>query len=271
MNGNDRLKDKIARLMRPVETTAEGWRVLSAGDADALLALLLREIAETVLPRTLVVEIEPQAQALIAVANGRVLALETAEGAVTGADGHAGNREFAVALAASLSRFAGGAVSLRLRSAAPGASPSPADLRCPAARVAELLQPRHCGADGLRALVAALGADVIAWRRFDAGGRPGAGGGAAPDLAGLTGFAAAQWDAIGGVLASAAGDPARPACLILGAGGDTRLVCASMGADRVLLRATAAAEAHLGAIWQDILGRGPDGGAGPADPVRPPA
>lgn len=255
MSDSDRLENRLARLRDEIEATGTGRRVLSGSDPEALMALLLREVAETVLQRCLVLETAaPSTVARIEVAAGRVLTLETADGVLSGATDFAEVVDFAVALAAGLRSFLGKETRILIHTETASVAAQPSDLRCPAARIAALLGPRSDGIDSLKAFVAALSHHVLAWRIGEAGGVSDASGGPAGRVADLEAFlAGAGLDAR---LDHALGGAGRSGCILLGADGEQgeRLICARSGRAQLVMLARPSVDPALSESWNALLG-----------------
>ncbi|SEG08172.1 hypothetical protein [Jhaorihella thermophila] len=164
MDDKDRLRKKIARLGDAVPLTPGGARRLSADAGGRLIDALLAEIAETVMPRVLIVEDDGGAElARVSVAGRRILSLRTGQRVVTGADFDEVD-DFAVALASGLRAALGGRAQAGLRTAREDEPPGEVGLRCSTAAVAAVLGDQMTGAEGLSRYVRALGPHVAAWR-----------------------------------------------------------------------------------------------------------
>ena len=258
MSDSERLHDKIARLGEDFGATPGGWRVLRADNPEALTGLLLREVEETVLTRCLVVEGGSGGPARIIVAAGRILALETAESAISGADGFEDPGDFAVALASALRAYVGGQTALRLRSERTDFAPGPGDPRCPAAQVAGLLRPGAAGGKGLRAFADILSDHALAWR-LSGNGTAGAGGddGSGPQdrVAALAAYLRDHRADIDAQLDLALGGAGRPGCILLATVGadDIRLVCARADGAYLAMLLSPSAQADIAARWSAVF------------------
>ena len=176
MDDKDRLQKNIARLGKAVPLTPGGARRLSADAGGTLIDALLGEIAETVMPRVLIVEDDGGEElARLSVAGRRILSLRTGQAVVAGADFDEDD-DFAVALACGFRAALGARVQAGLRTAR-GEQPSGQfGLRCSPAAVAAVLAGQRTGAEGLSRYVQALGPCVVAWRVTGSDGAPTEGG-----------------------------------------------------------------------------------------------
>lgn len=191
MSDSERLRRKIARLRDDLDPDGTGWRRLRPAGKTDLAGLLLREIAETVLHRRLLIDTGSGAPLAIEAAGGRVLELEAGSLRLTGRGSRAAEDidSFAAALAAALEKALSGRTELRIRTTRPGGKPGADDLRCPPDLIAHHLKLlRHSGPKGLAALVSALGEAVHDWVLLDPAGQvsdSAAPAGGASDLAEL--------------------------------------------------------------------------------------
>lgn len=256
MSDSDRLEHKIARLSDDIDVDGSGQRALSAPDSEALMAMLLREVDETVLHRSLVVETPARATARIEAAAGRILALETAEGVLSGAADFAEVTDFAVALATTLRGFLGTETRLVIRTETASTIPQPADLRCPAVRIAALLGSQTTGTEGLTAFAKALSDHALAWRIASPDGPPRQSGDPADRIADIDAYLAKAGDRLDQQLDLVLGGSGRSGCVMLATegGNGERLICARSGQAHLLLLARASVDTELSGRWNALFG-----------------
>lgn len=80
MTDTQRLDHRIAAYLRPVTPTKQGGRVMVASGAEDMLAVYLREIAETLLPRRLILTADNGDCLTVDVSNRTILRLVHASG-----------------------------------------------------------------------------------------------------------------------------------------------------------------------------------------------
>jgi hypothetical protein len=250
MSDSKRLERAIARLEDENRLTGTGRRVLTAADPNAVLGLLLRDVAETVLPRCLSIESETETSARIEVSGGRILGLETDTAVVSGRGQFGDVDAFARALGAALREFVGTATSLTVASARLARRPGPDDLRCPPDRVP--IAAGRDDADGLAALARALSAR--AWVLTDSDGTLAATVGDGPDLDRLARFAAVAAPAVATELDRLPGGAQAPGCLVCGTDDGSGLLYARAGGAVLAMWLPAPALAGLAALWQRHCG-----------------
>ncbi len=258
MSDSDRLRDRIARLREDLDPDGTGWRRLRGDDAGELADLVLREIAETVMHRRLLLDTGADAPLVIEAAGGRVLALQVGSRRLTGRGEHArsGIDRFAARLAAALDKALSGRTGVRIRSARPRGRPEADDLRCPPERIARYLGPaRLSGREGLSALLSALDDAVHGWVLLDPAGRV-ISGSDRDDRAGLpddlaTGDPAAR----NAQLDAAFGDAGAEGWAVLGPAGPGRALLVARSRDIQLLAIVRQAVVDdLARHWRKIMG-----------------
>lgn len=74
------LEDRVRRLVKPVRVLASGYRILSGENAGDLLAALLTELDETILPRTVKVVTNTNQTLYLDVVNRRLTGIAPANG-----------------------------------------------------------------------------------------------------------------------------------------------------------------------------------------------
>jgi hypothetical protein len=251
MTDSDRLERRIARLAEEIRLTGDGRRVLAAADPEALLGLLLREAAETVLPRCLSIRTDADSSARIEVAGGRILGFETATAQVSGRGQFTDPDAIARALGDALRGFVGTATSLTIASTRLARRPGPDDLRCPPDRVAM----RASGdAGGLTALARALSAQAVAWALCDPDGNARESLGTGPDLTRLARFVALAAPTAATELDRLPGGALAPGCLVCGNGDGSSLLYARDGGMVLAMLLPTPALAALAPLWQRHCG-----------------
>lgn len=260
MNESEKLRKGIARLTEPVETTESGQRRLAAETPEALMPLLVTEIAETILPRTLILETADGPGGGLFVSGGRVHALLPASGGTVAGSDFADPEAFAAAVAAWIGSVLGHSTEAFLRTEAAPADGEPEGLSCPAGLIASALRHRQTGAAGLCAFAATLSGSAPAWCVVDATGRIVDAAGPEGAVQDLLATLSDRGQALDAILDAAAGGGGRPGMAVSGPVGASEtglLVARSDGAHLAAQLAGASDGATENAVlrlWRDTFG-----------------
>ena len=214
----DRLKSQLVRLGASIPRANSGLRRLSAPDARGLLANLLREVDETILPRRMDVETGGQVVAHLHVAARRLVHLTLPGPQISGVGGLKAPDQIAMMFANQLLTVLTGATELTLRLSRLAPDPNAANTGCSARRLAgaaslEIGPTNH--QDAARDFFAALGRYSIAWLTLDPDGVPIAGDGSEIQIARLSEMAQQDLDDLDWQLERTIPHPGAPGCLLL--------------------------------------------------------
>lgn len=214
----DRLEGQLVRLGAPIPRSNSGQRCLSAPDARALLANLLREVDETILPRRMVIEIGGRAVADLHVAACRLLHLDLPDGPSSGQNGSKAPDQVALIFIRQLQGVLGDATALTLRITRLTPEPNAANTGCSArglARAASLKIDPVKQEDAARGFFEAVGTYSIAGLTLDPAGVPVDGDGSDAQIARLSEMACDDLDDFDWQLEQTIPRPGAPGCILL--------------------------------------------------------
>lgn len=214
---DDRLASQLARLGAAIPRANSGLRRLSAPDTRGLLANLLREVDETILPRRMAVETGGRVVAHLNVAARRVLQLDLPGRQVSAPDQI--TAMFTGQLLAALTGTTKtGATELTLRITRLTPDPNAANMGCPAhklALAASLEIDPVQQQDAAREFFAAIGDYSIAWLMFDPAGVPMDGYGSERQIARLSEMSQDNLGDFDWQLERTIQHPGAPGCILL--------------------------------------------------------
>lgn len=214
---DDRLASQLTRLGAAIPRANSGLRRLSAPDTRGLLANLLREVDETILPRRMAVETDGRVVAHLNVAARRVLQLDLPGRQVSAPDQI--TAMFTGQLQAALTGTTKtDATELTLRITRLTPDPNAANTGCSARKLAiaaSLQIDPVQQQDSAQAFFAAMGDFAIAWLMLDPAGTPIAADGSDIQIARLTEMAQDEIDDFDWRLEQTIPHPGAPGCILL--------------------------------------------------------
>jgi len=212
------LKSRVNRLAKPIRVLANGHRYLSGGDANTLLAGLLLEIHETILPREINVMADTGGTTCLLVGSRQLFGIRPGEELESHESCRSSTLEFVLQ---HLKQVLSGAKSFELRVARFAADRCHLDKGCSAlalASAAAIVLDRHINLDPVPGLFAALKGKMTAWVTLDQSGHC-TGHGGEPSLAAeLEGLARDGLAEIDAQMVQSLTSPDHPGCVILDCG-----------------------------------------------------
>ena len=208
----DRLESQLIKLGNSMSRANSGVRRLSAQDARGLLASLLREVDETILPRRIDVETDGRMVAHLHVAARRVLLLNLPGGQVTEPN------QIAAMFTNQLQAALTGATEMTLRITRLAPDPNAATAGCSARRLAiaaSLEIDPIKQQDAARAFFESIRLYSIAWLMLDPAGIPIAADGSETQVARLTEMAQQDLGDLDWQLEQTIPHPGAPGCVLL--------------------------------------------------------
>lgn len=214
----DRLESQLARLGAAIPRSNSGQRWLSAPDTRGLLANLLREVDETLLPRRMVIEIHGRAVAYLNVSARRVLHLGLPGGPSSAGNGSHSPDQIASKFINQLKGVLGATTVLTLRITHLTPDPNAANMGCSArslARAASLRIDPVKQEVAARSFFEAVGRYSIACLALDSAGVPIAADGSDTQIARLSEMSRDDLDDFDWQLEQTITRPGAPGCIIL--------------------------------------------------------
>lgn len=214
-----RLEVRIAQLAKPVSMLAPGFRRLSGTNPESLLAALLLEMDETVLPRVFKVITDSGQSAFLNVANRRLLQIDRSGGQFGSLEPPFDNAE---SLVDQLRHIFAGATKAGLRSSRAASADTLFDVGFTLSTLAaagsvdfgDLPDP-----DPVPAFFSALVDCMIAWVKLDPTGHSGEQGGDPDRCRRLESLAREGLADIDAQLIHSLENPDHPGCILLNSGG----------------------------------------------------
>jgi len=212
------LKSRVSRLAKPVRMLANGHRYLSGGDPNDLLAGLLLEVHETILPREIKVMADTGAETYLQVGSRRLFGILPGEELESHESCRSSKLEFVLQ---HLRQVLSGAKNVELHVARCTADTSHLDKGCSGlalASAAAIVLDRQINLDPVPGLFAALKGEMTAWVTLDRSGHC-TGHGGERSLAGqLEDLARDGLAEIDAQMVQSITSPDHPGCVILDCG-----------------------------------------------------
>ncbi len=250
------LRSRVSRLAKPIRVLANGHRYLSGGDASSLLAGLLLEIHETILPRKINVVTDTGSTTCLQVGNRRLFG-NPSRGELESHDSCRSSKpEFVLQ---HLKQVLSGAKSVELQVTRCTADAGHLDKGCSAlalASAAAIVLDRQINLDPVLGLFAALKGEMAAWVTLDRSGHYTGHGGepsVAGQLEGLTRDGLAEIDA---QMVQSLTSPDHPGCVILDCGeeGDFLLAYARSNSSGFAAILPASSLIAVQSAWKSVSG-----------------
>ncbi len=220
------LKSRVKKLAKPIRVLANGHRYLSGDDPNSLLAGLLLEVHETILPREINVMADTGGVTCLQVGGRRLFAIGAGEELESHESCRSSKLEFVLQ---HLKQVLSGAKSVELQVTHCAADTSHLDKGCSAlalASAAAIVLDRQINLDPVPGLFAALKGEMTAWVTLDHSGNYSNRGGEpymTDQLKDLTRNGLAEIDA---QLVQSLTSPDHPGCVILDCGEESGLLLA---------------------------------------------